>query len=75
MLQVLGLTLLRLGSTKRISVMTPPKWATQNMQPYTRESSRLPINAIGKLGAWVLLRGNRLASITNEQGSIKVIAP
>jgi hypothetical protein len=73
MLQVLGLTLLRIGSKKRVSVMKPPKHVY--MEPYIRESASLPVNVIGSLGAWCVLRANRLASIRDEQGSIKVTAP
>lgn len=73
MLQVLGLTLLRMGSKKRVSVMKPPEHVY--MEPYIRESASLPVNIIGSLGAWCVLRANRLASIRDEQGSIKVTAP
>tara|TARA_R100001082_G_C4329952_1_gene145113 strand:+ start:114 stop:251 length:138 start_codon:yes stop_codon:yes gene_type:complete len=45
------------------------------MKPYKRKSTSLPVNPIGKLGAWCLMRGNRLAEIRKESGGIKVLLP
>lgn len=75
MLQVLGLKLLKLGSHRKVDVMMPPSWVTQTMEPYKRKSTSLPVNTIGKLGAWCLMRGNRLAEIRKESGAIKVLLP